>query len=158
MDRPSNPNVSRGQFQKLDAELREGGFTHTIHGPPATPPGYVVSDPGEKRYDMGKSRAEAPEEGYSPSRLPQFVRNARVDFSAAGPHLGGWLEKDEESGKVEAVLDKSRKYPDLPSANKAMRRNNQEAGYNLSTGEYIYNIHHPKNAGRLWDNLGRLGQ
>lgn len=158
MDRPANGNLSRGQFRQLDTDLKAGGFTHTIHGPPAEAPGYIVSDPGETRYDMGRSRAADPATGYSPSRLPQFVRNARVDFSAAGPHFGGWLEKDEETGKVEAVLDKSRKYPDLPSANKAMRRNNQEAGFNLSTRDYIYNLHHPKNVSRLWENTGRLGQ
>ncbi|HET7110170.1 MAG TPA: hypothetical protein VFI41_04820 [Gemmatimonadales bacterium] len=155
---PANANLSRGQFRQLDTDLRAGGFTHPIAGSAPTAPGFIVSDPGEKRYAMGVSRAADPQRGYSPSRLPQFVRNGRVAFSQPGTYLGGWLESDKGTGKTEAVLDRSRKYPDLPSANRAMRRNDQEAAYDLTQKNYIYNAHHPKNVSRIWENLGRLGQ
>jgi hypothetical protein len=159
MERPSNPNVSRGQFRALDKQMRHtpeeeggGGFSHSVTGEQSNTLGYMVSYPGETRYTTSKSRAQDPTVGYSPSRLPQFVREHKQTLSQSGVYFGAWLEGHE------AVFDTSRRYATSQAGHKAMRRYDQVSMYGEAKRNYIYNLHHPKNVERLQKNLGLLGQ
>jgi len=160
MERPSNPNLRRSQFEALDRQMRHtpeeqggGGFSHSVSGETSkAAPGYITSFPGESSYSTSKSRAQDPHLGYSPSRLPQFVREHKQALSQSGVYFGGWLEGSH------VMLDVSKRYPTSQAGHRAMRRYDQISMYDESKKSYIYNLHHPKNEGRLQKNLGSLGQ
>lgn len=144
MQRPANPNVSRGQFRQLDAELRnekgeleaDQGFSRDLRTGAGLPgKGYVVADPGGETV---------PAEGYRPSRLPHFVRGHREQLLKAGEksYLGAWVDPPGVD------LDVSRVYGTAGEAFKAMRQRpkgggtetEQKSAYNIHGDSLLYKI------------------
>lgn len=152
-----NSNLHKGQFEALDAQLRDEkgalesdrGFSRDLRtGADLPGRGYVVADPG------GES---VPTERYKPSALPHFVRNRRASLLNEGgsSYFGAWVDPPTVD------LDVSRVHGTPAEAFKAMRRRpkgggvetEQKTAYNIHGDSLLYNVHHPVNMGRILEGI-----
>lgn len=146
-DKEKAAQLSKG----LIGQLKAGGFSQSIDGiSPGS--GYMTATSTQTEKKIALNQV-------SDASIQEYILDNYADLQKPDAYLGGWLDKDQESGEVFAYLDVSTNFQGLSDTIEIASQSNQIGVYDLSNNRTVYIDYENNKAPFFWeDESNKIGK